>query len=126
MPSGCDEAVSITLLYSNNRTAVINMSTNCVRNARTSVMGTKGLIEIPDFSWCPVEFVKANGSVHREKLPDCPPTNFQNSAGLVYEAEACREAISKGLKEHDLATHDNSRLVHHIIHESMKQLGCLY
>lgn len=96
MSSGCDECASITLLFKNNRMAVINMSTSCVQYARTSVIGDKGTIEIPDFSWCPVEFIKADKSVHKEPLPDCPPTNFFNSVGLSYEAEACREAISKG------------------------------
>ncbi|RNA32836.1 trans-1-2-dihydrobenzene-1-2-diol dehydrogenase-like [Brachionus plicatilis] len=126
MPSGCDESASITLLYKNNRMAVINMSTTCVQNARTSVMGDKGMIEIPDFSWCPVEFIKADRTTHKEPLPGCPPTNFTNSVGLSYEAEACREAISQGWKEHPVVAHDNSRLVNEIILESMKQLGCSF
>lgn len=96
MPSGCDESASITLLYKNNRMAVINMSTTCVQNARTSIMGDKGLIEIPDFSWCPVEFIKADKTVYKEELPVIPSTNFLNSAGLSFQAEACRESISKG------------------------------
>ena len=96
MPSGCDESASITLLYKNNRMAVINMSTTCVQYARTSIMGDKGSIEIPDFSWCPVEFIKADRNVHREPLPECPPTNYFHSVGLSFQAEGCREAISNG------------------------------
>jgi hypothetical protein len=50
-------------------------------------------------------------------------TNFSGSIGLKYEIEAVGEALSQGLLEHPLVTHDNSRLVMQIIEESNKQLG---
>jgi hypothetical protein len=50
-------------------------------------------------------------------------TNFDHSVGFKFEAEEVRLAISQGRLEHPLATHDNSRLILHIIEEANKQLG---
>ena len=68
-----------------------------------------------------------------------PISDFKNAAGLRYEAEAVRSAISKGrfptvsvnkkskrilkgLTEEPTMTHENSRLVMKIIDEAHKQL----
>jgi hypothetical protein len=49
--------------------------------------------------------------------------NFLNRIGLKYEIEACRDAISKGLNEHPLASHESSKLILEIIEEVKKQIG---
>ena len=46
MPSGVDEAASITLLYSNQRFATINVSTNCAMFGPTIITGEKGVIQV--------------------------------------------------------------------------------
>ena len=58
-----------------------------------------------------------------EPLPECDKTNFSNSVGLRFEAEAVRLAIERGQLEHPLATHDNSRLIMTIMEEAKNQLG---
>lgn len=49
--------------------------------------------------------------------------NFFNRICLRYQAEECRQAISKGLLEHPKATHDNCRLILSIMDEVRKQFG---
>lgn len=46
MPTGVDETCSITLLFSDQRVAQINISTNCVRFDRAFLVGDKGIIEV--------------------------------------------------------------------------------
>lgn len=46
MPTGVDECCSITLLFSDQRIAQINISTNCVMYGYTSIVGDKGLIQV--------------------------------------------------------------------------------
>jgi len=122
MDTGVDECCTIVLLFSDQRIAQINISTNTTMFAPTYLVGTKGVLNIPEFSWCPIEYV-VNGRLFREELPECEKTNFHRSVGLRYQAEAVREVIAKGLKEHPLAAHDHSRLIMHIMDESKKQLG---
>ena len=43
---GVDEAATITLLYSNQRFATINVSTNCAMFGPTFIAGDKGVIQV--------------------------------------------------------------------------------
>lgn len=126
MPSGVDECCTIVLLYPNQRIAQINVSTNCVKYARTTLVGDKGILEIPDFSWCPQEYL-VNGEKRVVPLPECAsPTIFDNSVGLRFQAEAARQAIAKGLIEEPRMSHDHSRLIMSIMEEANRQLGNVY
>lgn len=123
MDTGVDESCSITLLFSGGRFAVINMSTITTMYAPTHLVGDKGVMQIPHFSWCPSELILPNGEVAKFPYPECAETNFQNSVGLRYQAESAYEAISNGWIEHPYVTHDHSRLICQIMDEARKQLG---
>ena len=120
--NGVDESCTIILLFSNNRIAQINISTNGTRFGPTFLVGDKGAIQIPENSWCPTQYI-VNGVKHEIPMPECAPTNYDNSVGLRFQAEAIRDPISKGLIEHPTVSHDNSRLIMHIIDEAHRQLG---
>lgn len=122
MPTGVDECCTITLLFSNQRIATINISTSCTMFAPTYFVGDKGVIRIPNFSWCPTEYY-VNETKHVEPIPECTPTNFDRSVGLRFQAEAIREPISKGLIEHPRVKHDHSRLIMKILTESIRQIN---
>jgi hypothetical protein len=49
-------------------------------------------------------------------------THYTNSAGLRYEAIACREQIMNGKSEHPLMTLENSLQIARIIEEAQKQI----
>lgn len=101
-------------------------------------------LQIPDFSWCPTEYI-LNGEKYTDPLPPCGHTNFDGSVGLRFQAEAAREAISKGSflfnslspnsdghfiqsgwLEHPTMSHNYSRHIMHIMEEANKQLGNIY
>ena len=82
MPTGVEESASICLLFSGGRMAVINISACTIMFAPTHIVGDKGVLQIPSFSWCPSEMILPNGEVFSEALPECGPTNFDNSVGL--------------------------------------------
>lgn len=46
MPTGVDECCSITLLYSNQRMAQLNLSVNCAFFTPSFIVGDKGLIKV--------------------------------------------------------------------------------
>jgi len=125
--NGVDSAGTIILLYSGNRMATISFSCFGAFFAPTFIVGTKGTMQIPEFSWSPSRLILPNGETFSSPLPELnqkyPTTNFSNSVGLRFQAEAVREAISKGLIEHPTVSHDNSRMIMHIIEETMKQIG---
>ena len=49
-------------------------------------------------------------------------TNFEHSAGLRYEAMACREQILNEKTEHPLMTLENSLQISRIIEECRRQI----
>jgi hypothetical protein len=103
--------------------------------------------KIPQFLWCPTELVLANGEKLVFPIENCEKveTNFYNSVGLRYQAEAARVAINNGkyikdlihficcsffiglfkigFKEHDYVQHDHSRLIMKIMDEARRQVG---
>ena len=50
-------------------------------------------------------------------------TNFTNSAGLRYEAIACREQILNGQSEHPYMTLENSLQIARIIEQARQQIS---
>lgn len=50
-------------------------------------------------------------------------TNFTHSAGLRYEAIACREQILQGQSEHPYMTLENSLQIARIIERAREQIG---
>jgi dihydrodiol dehydrogenase / D-xylose 1-dehydrogenase (NADP) len=121
-PLGVDECCSITLLFPGQRIAQINISSNCNLYGAAYIAGEKGTIQIPEYAWCPTKMIMPDGTIYEEKLPECK-TNYYNSVGLRFQAEAVRQAISNGLKEHSFAKHDDSRLIMSIMEEAKRQLG---
>ena len=148
MSTGVDESCSITLLFSDQRMAQINVSIGAARFDSAYLVGDKGVIQvmslclfrvlliesflesvflllkITEHLWSPTEYIRANGERVVEQLPECEAkTNFQKAIALRFEAEEVRLAIGKGLLEHPNVTHDNSRLIMTIMEEAKNQLG---
>lgn len=54
------------------------------------------------------------------------PTNFVNSEGLRYEAEASRQCILQGKLQHEHVSHNDSLLFAQIEDEIRAQVGVVY
>ena len=59
-------------------------------------------------------------------MPGYLPTNYTNSEGLGYEAEAVRNCLQEGKKESDVMPLSQTQLVAEIMDSVMKQLGVVY
>ena len=82
-----------------------------------------GVIRVPTHFWCPTRIIVPSGETIEYKLPDTiKSTNYTNSAGLRYEAIACREKILQGETEHPYMTYENSVQLARIIESARNQI----
>jgi hypothetical protein len=82
-----------------------------------------GVISLPTHFWCPTRIILPNGHQVDHPLPETmKTTNYTNSAGLRYEAMACRDQIMKGENEHPFMTLENSLQIARIVEEVRKQV----
>ncbi len=80
-------------------------------------------MSIPDHFWCPTRIILPNGHHVDHHLPELSKkTNFTNSAGLRYEAIACRDEIMNRKSEHPFMTLEHSLQIARIIEEARKQV----
>ncbi|XP_077171108.1 trans-1,2-dihydrobenzene-1,2-diol dehydrogenase-like [Paroedura picta] len=124
--TGVDKTGSIILNFSGGRQAALTYTMTTRLPNTASVSGTKGIIQIPGFFWCPVQLV-VNGKSEDFPLP--PPSHqlhYSNSTGLRYEAEHVRQCLLQGLKESPVMSHADSELLHSIMDEVRRQLGLSY
>ncbi len=81
------------------------------------------MVNLPNYFWCPTGIVLPNGHHVDHHLPDTKKkTNFIHSAGLRYEAIACRDQIMSGKTEHPFMTLEHSLQIARIIEEARKQV----
>ncbi|TWW67463.1 trans-1,2-dihydrobenzene-1,2-diol dehydrogenase [Takifugu flavidus] len=124
--TGADETTVVTLKFSNNRMAVLTFSSALKLTNEAIVVGTKGVIRIPEHMWCPTA-LEVNGKVTEYPLPEpYLPLNFPNSTGMRYEAEEVRQCLLKGLKESTTMSHADSLLLAELEDEVRRQVGVVY
>jgi hypothetical protein len=87
-----------------------------------------GTIRLPDHFWCPTQIRLVNGQIIQSPLPETmKATNYDHSAGLCYEAMACREQIINGNTEHPFMTHEHSLQIARIVQMARTQiLACVH
>ncbi|XP_071844872.1 trans-1,2-dihydrobenzene-1,2-diol dehydrogenase-like isoform X2 [Apostichopus japonicus] len=113
-PEGVDSGANITLLYPNNKMATLVYSGICRMSNVAEVGCTEGKIKIYPF-WCPTHMEVTHTKTGRTDqfqfpLPDSKVKPFyDNATGLRHEAEAVRQAINDGKKEHPLMSHEASK-----------------
>lgn len=123
---GVDISTSTTFQYKGNRTATVLTHAKVNMPNEAYIMGTKGMIKIPEF-WCPSKLELPNGKVVDLPLPKSNlKFNFINSTGLNYEADEVRKCILKGMIESPKMSHENSLLIAQLQDEMRKQLGVVY
>lgn len=139
-----DSMANITLIFKDNRMAVLNCLGQNIESINSlTIYGTKGffffltivlfktfvlyrfsgVVRIPDHFWCPTQIFLPNGERKESPLPSTmKETNFEHSAGLRYEAIACREQILQGQTEHPLMTHEQSLQITRILQSAREQI----
>ncbi|XP_030620820.1 trans-1,2-dihydrobenzene-1,2-diol dehydrogenase [Chanos chanos] len=126
LDTGVDEAMVVTLKFSQGRMAVCTCSLAVELPNDAVVVGTKGTIRVPAHMWCPTSLV-VNGKETQYPVPEpYIPLNFINSTGMRYEAEEVRQCLLKGLKESPRMSHADSALLAEIMDEARRQVGVVY
>ncbi|KAJ8665169.1 hypothetical protein QAD02_006831 [Eretmocerus hayati] len=122
---GVDLSMSTSMTYSKGQTATIVTSSEVTLPNEAIIIGTEGMIRIPDF-WCPAKIILPNGEVTVPLPKSDLNFNFKNSIGLSYEASEVRGCLKKGLKESSKVAHDHSLLIASIQDEIRQQIGVVY
>ncbi|XP_030641955.1 trans-1,2-dihydrobenzene-1,2-diol dehydrogenase [Chanos chanos] len=126
LDTGVDGHAVVVLKFSRNRMAVCTCSMTMMLTNDAVIVGSKGMIKVPDHMWCPIN-LDVNGKVSQHPLPEPPmPLNFTHSAGLRYEAQEVRECLLKGLKESPVMSLSDSTLLAELLDEARKQVGVTY
>ncbi|XP_071824235.1 trans-1,2-dihydrobenzene-1,2-diol dehydrogenase-like isoform X2 [Apostichopus japonicus] len=126
---GVDAGANITLLYPNNKMATLVYSGVCGMSNEAEVGCTEGKIKIYNPFWCPTGMEVTKTTTGRTDQFQFPVPNskvkpfYDNSTGLRYEAEAVRQAINDGKKEHPLMSHEASKNLATIVETVRNSLG---
>lgn len=126
---GVDESATIALLYPSNKMASLTYSAVCTLDNAAEICGTEGKIRICAPFWCPTQMEvtkKATGKTEQFQFP-VPSSKvkpfFDNSTGLRYQAEAARQAINDGKKEHEFMSHKASLVLATVVEKVRNSLG---
>ncbi|XP_039759815.1 trans-1,2-dihydrobenzene-1,2-diol dehydrogenase-like [Pararge aegeria] len=121
---GVDLVDTVVLEYSESRRAVLNIHSKVKLWNKATVVGTLGRSTIEDPFHFPNQLTHVNGTVENFCLHTSPNEyNFQNSAGLVYEAIEVSNCIRNGLSESTRMTHKDSLILSKLMDEVRKQVG---
>ncbi|XP_077296372.1 trans-1,2-dihydrobenzene-1,2-diol dehydrogenase-like [Arctopsyche grandis] len=122
---GVDTSMSCIMTYPDSGTATVSTHSKVELTNEAIIVGTKGIARIPNF-WCPTRLQLGDGTWKEFPLPKAGGFNFTNSAGLMYEAEECRQCIKNGLKESSKITHEESLNLAKLEDTIRKQIGVRY
>ncbi|KAK7089967.1 trans-1,2-dihydrobenzene-1,2-diol dehydrogenase-like [Littorina saxatilis] len=127
---GGDLGGSISLQYKGGQIGLVYFNrAAAMGNSTVTIHGTKANLQVPDDMHTPtrVTFPVTSKRGKREEtfpLPDTQESfNYWNSIGFVYEAQAVRSCLQKGLTECPEMTHEDSLTAMYILDEVSKQLG---
>ncbi|XP_050348689.1 trans-1,2-dihydrobenzene-1,2-diol dehydrogenase-like [Nymphalis io] len=121
---GVDLVDTIVLEYKGGRRAVINLHTKTKLWNKATVVGSKGRATLEEPFHFPLTLTHVNGkqekiTLHSSKLE----YNFENSAGLVYEAIEVARCIKEGLIESPHLTHQDTLVLAKLRDIVRKQVG---
>uniref|UniRef100_A0A2I2ZU01 Dihydrodiol dehydrogenase n=1 Tax=Gorilla gorilla gorilla TaxID=9595 RepID=A0A2I2ZU01_GORGO len=123
---GVDDTVTVLLQYPGEVHGSFTCSITAQLSNTASVSGTKGMAQLLNPCWCPTELV-VKGEHKEFPLPPVPKDcNFDNGAGMSYEAKHVRECLRKGMKESPVIPLSESELLADILEEVRKAIGVTF
>uniref|UniRef100_A0A2A4J2T5 Trans-1,2-dihydrobenzene-1,2-diol dehydrogenase n=1 Tax=Heliothis virescens TaxID=7102 RepID=A0A2A4J2T5_HELVI len=124
---GVDVTETIVLEYGDGKRAVLNTQSRLRLINRATIYGSKGRITLEDPFHFPDRVTAPNGELKKFPLHTSEiPYNFENSAGLVYQALEVARCIRSGLTESPRMSHKESIELVKIRDAIRKQLGVHY
>ncbi|XP_049870206.1 trans-1,2-dihydrobenzene-1,2-diol dehydrogenase-like [Pectinophora gossypiella] len=124
---GVDLVDTVVLEYSGGRRAVLNAHARVQLWNKATVYGTKGRLTLEEPFHFPTQLINVDGSTQEFPLHDSKlPYNFDNSAGLVFEAIEVARCIKEGLLESPRMSHQDSLIISKLQDTIRKQVGVHY
>ncbi|XP_005258805.1 trans-1,2-dihydrobenzene-1,2-diol dehydrogenase isoform X3 [Homo sapiens] len=124
--TGVDDTVTVLLQYPGEVHGSFTCSITVQLSNTASVSGTKGMVQLLNPCWCPTELV-VKGEHKEFPLPPVPKDcNFDNGAGMSYEAKHVWECLRKGMKESPVIPLSESELLADILEEVRKAIGVTF
>ena len=122
--NGVDLGLSVTLHFPQYRMATFDTDLRVDLPNTAFMAGTEGSIQIGSQFWCPTQLC-VSGHWEDFPLPSGAkyPFNFDNSEGLMYEADHVRQCLQANLLESPLVPHQDSLLIARIQKEIMSQIS---
>jgi predicted dehydrogenase len=119
--TGVDEQASVTLMYNDNRMAILHCTMLAKTDREGVIAGTKGHIIVQNINNPEkITVIDANNQV--QSVHDVP----QQITGFEYQVYAAIEAISKGEIESPYMPHEESLYIMHIMDNLRKEWGVVY
>ncbi|XP_038208043.1 trans-1,2-dihydrobenzene-1,2-diol dehydrogenase-like isoform X2 [Zerene cesonia] len=124
---GVDEVDTVILEYSGGRRAVLNIHAKARLWNKATVYGTAGRASIEEPFHFPESMVHVDGTVEKFPLHSSKIYyNFDNSAGLVYEALEVTRCIQQGLLESPRVPLRDSIIISKLEDSVRRQVGVVY
>ncbi|CAH0727456.1 unnamed protein product, partial [Brenthis ino] len=121
---GVDLVDAVVLEYSGGRSAVLNVHSKVKLWNKATVYGTSGRATVEDPFHFPDTLIHVDGKVEKFPLHESSLNyNFENSAGLVYQAIEVARCIREGLKESPRMSHQESLVLAKLRDIVRKQIG---
>nr|KAG5686692.1 hypothetical protein BaRGS_013591 [Batillaria attramentaria] len=123
--SGGDTGGTLVLQYKGGAMAVLCYHDNCAMGNNTATIhGTQGNLQIHDDIHTPTTVTLPSGETKHFPIPDTDHKFYYwNSIALIYEAQAVRTCLQKGLTESPDVPHEDSLGIMAVIDEAHKQMG---
>ncbi|XP_039760888.1 trans-1,2-dihydrobenzene-1,2-diol dehydrogenase-like [Pararge aegeria] len=124
---GVDLVDTVVLEYSGGRRAVFNLNTRIKLWNKATVVGPLGRATLEEPFHYPITLTHVDGKaenfpLHKSNLK----YNFENSAGLVFEALEAARCIREGLIESPRMSHQDSLVIAKLMDTVRKQIGVHY
>nr|XP_054774383.1 trans-1,2-dihydrobenzene-1,2-diol dehydrogenase-like [Lytechinus pictus] len=125
---GVDETSTTTMLYLGGAIATLTCSTKANYQNDVTIIGTKGRIRIPNNMWRPSSFEWINEEEESTFFEFTHPISDQSYhfgsewSAMYFEAEAVRQAIARGLKEHPLMSWKSTQLMARLLEHARRDL----
>ncbi|XP_041452518.1 trans-1,2-dihydrobenzene-1,2-diol dehydrogenase-like [Lytechinus variegatus] len=130
---GVDEMYTTVMRFRNNTMATLSCTITADYPNEVFISGTKGHLKIPGHFWAPTELIwsKTTGELIETFQYPTPESTVEYSygplwSGMLYEADAVKQAIDEGKTEHALMPWKETELVASLLEKARLDLGIVW
>lgn len=131
--NGVDEMYTTVMKFPNKAMATLACTYKADYPNEVVIVGTKGRLRIPDHFWAPTDLIWSSPSgepIETFHFPT-PESSAEYSlgplwSGMLYEADAVKQAIQEGKKEHALVSWKETELLATLMEKARRDLGIVW